>query len=97
MTTYKKAEKLGQLNKLVAAIDGDKQCIKCEEYWPNDTEFFFADDSYMCIACEKETKGKKSRPLSSILTLAPHEFEYQIAVCRAARFLALRGLRHDDD
>lgn len=36
----------------------DRVCGRCQEDWPNDTEFYRSDDTPWCIACEKEA-GKR--------------------------------------
>ena len=44
----------------VRNADGEKQCLRCKEFWPPDPEFFYRDkDSYdgwqsWCKACSAE-------------------------------------------
>lgn len=33
----------------------ERKCIRCEEFWPSDTEFYRTENSEMCIACEHES------------------------------------------
>lgn len=65
--------------------DIERQCIKCEELWPDDSEFFNQGKSY-CIACEKELK--KHQP-NSILLMPTQKLEKQLQKCRQARAAAL--------
>ncbi len=67
--------------------DAERQCIKCEEFWPDDAEFFNAGKSF-CIACEKELK--KHQP-NSILLMPAELFEKQMRKCREARSKALEN------
>ena len=71
-------------------IDEEKLCIGCAEEWPNDSEFFRAENSHLCKACEKEFTYQ-ARPLGSILTLKPAEFKSQLAQCIAARKAAQKN------
>jgi len=66
--------------------DAERQCIKCEEFWPDDAEFFKAGKNF-CIACEKELK--RHQP-NSILLMPAELFEKQMEKCREARATALK-------
>lgn len=65
------------------AMDTEKQCLKCEEFWPNDKEFFKTESSFCCIACEKEIN--RIRPLQSIFTIPKPKLEKQMQACITAK------------
>lgn len=56
----------------------EKHCRKCDEWWPADNEFFFADSSdstglfYCCKACYREWElAREAKKAAALQDVAP--------------------------
>ena len=69
-------------------MDEERQCLKCEEFWPNDSEFFSSDQNLCCIACTKELT-KLKLPYCTLIMKKDDLFK-ALALCREAHKRAIQ-------